>query len=287
LKVNAATGELTRVGSVKTPGGTVFMDLDPSGTKLFVASYGQGSIGMCDMGTDGKLGIITSSIQLYGHGPNKNRQESPHPHSINVDPKSNGRFVFVPDLGLDTVFSFEVNTDKFQNTSFTNTARLTPGGGPRHMAFHPTLSTAYVVSEMGSTITTFTLDSPTGHLNILQTIKTINSTGFNKAAEVIIHSSGKWLFTSNRGYTSPSNTIVVYSIASDSGLLTESGSFSYGGTFPRGMELSPDGDFLIVGGQDTNNVVSMKFDPSTGSLTPVGVLGNIATPVTFAFVPQA
>jgi len=267
------------------------MDLDPSGTRLFTASYGQGTIGTCEMRADGVLGTISSSMQFYGHGPNKNRQDAPHPHSINVDPKGDGRFVFIPDLGLDTVFSFEVNAGKFQNTSFTSVTQLPPGAGPRHMAFHPTLPIAYVLSEMGSTITTFTYDSSRGHLIMpsLQTIKTIptNFTGFNKAAEVVAHPSGKWLFASNRGYTSPSNTITVYSIAADSGLLTVKNSYSSGGTFPRGVVLAPEGDILIVGGQDTNNVVTMKFDPNTGSLTPTGSLVNIATPVTFAFVPRA
>jgi len=278
---------------VKTPGETVFMDVDNSGTTLFVASYGSGTIGVCAIDpSTGRLGTITSSVNFYGHGPNPARQEAPHPHSINVDPKSNGRFVYIPDLGLDTVFSFEVISGLYRNDSYTNTTRVNPGAGPRHMAFHPRLPIAYVVSEMGSTITTFTLDSARGQLVMppLQTSKTLpdDFTGFSKAAEVHVEPDGKWLFASNRGYAAPSNSITVFEIDAVTGTLTQRGRYPSGGTFPRGMELAPEGDVLVVGGQDTNNVVTMKFDKNTGVLTPTGSeLKNIATPVTFAFIQQA
>jgi len=293
LKIDAKTGALTRVNTVRTPGGTVFFDVDPAGTRLFVASYGSGTIGTFPINpVTGVIGAMTSTLQFHGHGPNPARQEAPHPHSINVDPKSNGRFVFIPDLGLDTVFSFEVSdSGVFTNTSYTSVTKLYPGAGPRHMAFHPNLPIAYVLSEMGSSITTYKLDSNVGYLAVpaLQNISTLPSsfTGFNKAAEIHVHASGKWLFASNRGYMSPSNSIAVYQIDAATGILTLQGRYPSGGTFPRGMELSPEGDILVVGGQDTMNIATLKFDPMSGTLSPVDNLANIATPITFAFVLKA
>jgi len=159
------------------------------------------------------------------------------------------------------------------------------------MAFHPNLPIAYVLSEMASTVTAYKLDSSIGYLvqPALQSISTLPQgfNGFNKAAEIHVEPEGKWLFASNRGYEyPPSNTVAVYSIGSD-GTLTFSGRYPYGGTFPRGMELAPEGDIVVVGGQDTNNIVTMKFDRTTGNLTPTGSnLKNIATPITFAFLLQ-
>jgi len=290
FRVNPATGALTIINSVITPGSPVFIDIDPSGTNLFVASYSQGSIMALPIGADGSLGAVTSSVVFHGHGPNPDRQDGPHPHSINVIPKSNGRFVLVPDLGLDIVFSFAVRGGMFSNTSFTSTTTLYPGAGPRHMAFHPTLSVAYVLSEMGSTITVFKLDENSGSLQLppLQTLKTLPAdfTGFSKAAEVIIHPSGSWLLASNRGPVSPSNSIAVFRVGVD-GLLLPHLRFPSGGSFPRGVVLSREGDTLITGGQDSNNVASFKFDSISGILTPTGSqLLNVATPVAFAFVPQ-
>jgi 6-phosphogluconolactonase len=291
--VDSNTGSLTVINSVSTPGPTVHMSVDPEGTRLFVASYGAGTISTFPIDRNtGQIGSMTSSMKFYGHGTNPVRQEAPHPHSINIDPKSTGRFVFVPDLGLDIVFSFDVTSGVFTNTSFTNTTRLPPGSGPRHMAFHPSKPVAYVLSEMGGTVTVFTYYSTTGQLAMpsLQTVHTIpvDFNGFNKAAEVLIDSTGRWLLASNRGFASPpSNSIVVYEIGM-SGLLTQRGSYSSGGKFPRGVELSPEGGILVVGGQDSNNVATFRLDGTTGVLMPTGYnLTNIATPITFAFIKRS
>jgi len=158
------------------------------------------------------------------------------------------------------------------------------------MAFHPTLDVAYVLSEMGSTISTYRLDSKSGHLSDspLQTLHTLPTdfNGFSKAAEVVVDPKGKWLLASNRGFAFPTNSITVYEISSD-GMLTERGRYPSGGSFPRGLVLDPSGMIAIVGGQDTDNIVTMKLDTTTGVLTPTGYsLKDIATPVTFAFIPQ-
>jgi len=286
--INSTTGSLVAIDNVPTLP-AVFLDINPAGTLLFIASYGTGSVSICPISDDGRIRAVTSTVQFHGHGPNKDRQEAPHPHSINVDPKSQGRFVMVPDLGLDTVFSFNVQSGVYMNTSYTSTTMLAPGGGPRHMAFHPTLAITYVVSEMGSTISVLRLDSTTGAMAVppLQVISTIPAdfTGFNKAAEVVVHPSGNWLFASNRGLVAPSNSITVYKV-DGTGLLTVAGRYPSGGRTPRGVALSPEGTILICGGQDSNNVASFSFDSTSGVLTPTGFsLGNVATPVAFAFVP--
>jgi 6-phosphogluconolactonase len=293
LAVDSTTGALTQINSVNTPGPTVHMSIDPEGTRLFAASYTSGTISTFPFNPNtGQIGSMSSTLKFYGHGTNPVRQEAPHPHSINVDPKGNGRFVFVPDLGLDIVFSFEIIFGVFTNTSYTSTTRLPPGSGPRHMAFHPTLPVAYVISEMGGTITVYSYLSTLGELVMppLQMVHTIpvDFNGFNKAAEILIDSSGRWLVASNRGFASPpSNSIVVYEIATSSGLLTQQASYSSGGKFPRGVELSPTGGILVVGGQDSNNVATFRLNGNTGVLTPTGYnLTNIATPITFAFIPR-
>jgi len=294
MSVDSTTGALKVINSVNTPGPTVHISIDPQGTTLFAASYTSGTISTLPVNPNtGQLGSITSSMKFYGHGTNPIRQDAPHPHSINVDPKSRGRFVFVPDLGLDIVFSFEVISGVLTNTTYTNTTRLTPGSGPRHMAFHPTLPYAYVLSEMGGTVTVYSLNSDLGELVMpsLQTVHTIpvDFNGFNKAAEILIEPTGQWLLASNRGFASPpSNTIVVYEISAETGLLTQRGTYSSGGKFPRGVELSPEGDILVSGGQDSNNVATFRLDRTSGILTWTGFnLTNIATPITFAFVPRS
>ena len=59
-------------------------------------------------------------------GPNKERQESPHAHWIQVSPDN--RFVFVSDLGLDAILSYRFDATK---------GTLTPNDPPRRPSSLP------------------------------------------------------------------------------------------------------------------------------------------------------
>jgi len=289
FSVDVATAKLTMINSIVIPG-VVFIDVDADAKFMYVAQYGPGKISSASLMPNGGIGAMVQTMQFYGHGVNPVRQEAPHPHSINVDKKS-GKFVYIPDLGLDIVFSFSVENGRFVNTTYTNTTRIAPGSGPRHMAFHPSLPIIYLLSEMASTISVLPLDSTSGFISTppLQIVPTLPSDfkGFSKAAEVVVHPSGNWLFSSNRGTQSPSNTINVFKITPSTGFLTQVGPlYPIDGTFPRGMVLIPMDNVLIAGGQDTNTVTTFSFDTTTGKLTQLSTLNtHVVTPVTFAFIP--
>ena len=52
-------------------------------------------------------------------------------------------------------------------------AQVKPGAGPRHIAFHPNGRWAFVINEMGSTLTVFACDASAGALREVQTISTL------------------------------------------------------------------------------------------------------------------
>jgi 6-phosphogluconolactonase len=75
-----------------------------------VGNYGGGSLSILPVESDGTLGKATQTIQLTGSSVNKNRQEKPHVHSVNV--AVNNTDVFVPDLGVDKVYTYKLDTQK-------------------------------------------------------------------------------------------------------------------------------------------------------------------------------
>jgi len=80
--------------------------VDPSGKFLVVANYASGSVAVLPIAADGSLRDQHQVVQLPGEpGPHKVEQVSSHPHDIVFDPS--GRFVLVPDKGLDRVFVFQ------------------------------------------------------------------------------------------------------------------------------------------------------------------------------------
>src|SRR5206468_5454291 len=96
---------------------------------------------------------------------------SAHPHDVVLDPR--GRFLVVPDKGLDTTFVFRLDTatGKLVPAEPPSVASR-PGAGPRHADFHPSQPYLYQMNELDSTITTFKWDTQRGQLGPLQTVTT-------------------------------------------------------------------------------------------------------------------
>ena len=86
-----------------------------------------------------------------------------------IDPA--GKFVLVPDKGLDRTFIYRLDA---ANATLTPadppSVQSQPGAAPRHGAFHPSSPYAYVINEIQSTVTAFRYDRSRGALQELQTI---------------------------------------------------------------------------------------------------------------------
>src|SRR5262249_34919151 len=152
---------------------------------------------------DGSLDKQTDFVQHKGHSVNKNRQEAPHAHSINLDPANH--FAFVADLGLDAVLVYRFNGEHCTlGKDHPQSAAVSPGAGPRHFAFHPSGKSAYVINELHNTVTAFSYDAGKGELRKIQTVPTLpkDFSGESYTAEVVVHPSGKFLYGSNRGHNS-------------------------------------------------------------------------------------
>ncbi len=156
-------------------------------------------------------------------------------------------------------------------------AETYPGAGPRHFAFHPNNRYAYIINELGSSVTAFAYDATHGVLREMQTLSTLPEgfKGRNTCADVHISASGKFLYGSNRGHDS----IAILSIDEDTGALTTIGHESTRGKTPRNFGLDPSGSFLLAANQDTNNIVSFCVDQETGQLTPTGHETEVPAPV--------
>eukprot|EP00729_Bicosta_minor_P025928 gene25928-15133_t len=70
-----------------------------------------------------------------------------------------GDACFIPELGCDAVFQYKYNSETGILTPNGTAAVKTPGAGPRHMVFHPTLPVVYVINEMHSTVSVYNYDA--------------------------------------------------------------------------------------------------------------------------------
>ncbi len=257
--------------------GACHLTVDPAGKYVLVANYGAGNISALPIQPDGSLGEATGFVQHTGSGPNQRRQEAPHAHSIYTQ----DGFVYACDLGTDQVLVYRLDAAKGTLApSDPPFAKVPPGSGPRHLAFHG--GYAYVINEMLNTVTVFQHNERSGALEPLQNITTLPEgvTGNSSTAEIFVHPNGKFVYGSNRGHDS----IAVFAIG-EGGRLTAVAHTSTQGKSPRNFALDPSGRWLIAANQDTNNMVVFKVDASTGKLTPAGHSAQLGAPVCVTFMP--
>ncbi len=280
--IDHASGKLTFLNEVPSRGADpCYILVDKAGKHVLVANYTGGSVAVFPIGPDGKLGEATAFVQHTGHGTDPKRQEGPHAHSIDLSPDQ--RFAFVDDLGLNELLVYKYDAAKGTLTpNDPPYAKLDPGIGPRHFVLAPSGKFAYVVAEMGSSVTAFSIDLKAGSLKKLQTISTLpkDYKGENDDAELHIHPNGKFVYASNRGH----NTIAVFAVDPAKGTLTQVQDEPTQGEIPRSFELDPTGKFLFAENEKSNSVVIFRIDEKTGRLTATGEKIEVPSPVDVKFL---
>jgi 6-phosphogluconolactonase len=255
------------------------LTISKSGKFLLVANYTGGNVAVLPVRPDGQLGEPVEMVQHSGKGPNTNRQESAHAHSVNLSPDN--RFAVVCDLGMDKimVYRFNSTTGKLTpaETPFFQTA---PGAGPRHLTFSADGMNAFVVNELNSTITCLAYDPGKGLLTERQTLSTLPDafTGENTCADIHIHPSGRYIYTSNRGHDS----IAVFSTGEGGRMKLLQHQSTLGKT-PRNFAIHASGKFLVAANQDSGSIPVFSIDPVTGRLTATGKSIQISKPVCLLF----
>lgn len=276
-----ASGKLTFLNSTSAGGnGPCYINVDDKKQVVFTGNYGGGSLSATRVNSDGSLSENIQVIQHEGGSVNKNRQDKPHVHAVVLSPDN--RFLLVPDLGTDKVNAYRVEPDNSNpltpaSPAFTS---VSPGGGPRHLTFHPNGKHAYLILEMEGAIAAF--DYKDGRLQQKQTITMLapEFKGRVGAADIHVSPDGKFLYGSNRG---EANEIVIYAIDKN-GKLTYAGRQSTLIKTPRNFAIDPTGNFVLVANQDGNDIVIFKRNKNTGLLTDSGKRIQVDKPVCLKFV---
>jgi len=198
------------------------------------------------------------------------RQGEPHPHWSGWSPE--GQFLYAVDLGIDEVKQYYQESGQWLSKT---AAKLAPGDGPRHMAFHPTKHFVYLLNELSNTLVVYQQNLATGELTQLQKLSTLKP-DFNEhsqAAAVRVSNDGRFVYASNRG----EDTIAVFEVQA-SGQLKHIQSAESGDHWPRDFNFSADQDFILVANTRGDKLSLLKRDINTGLLTDTGIDYPIATP---------
>ncbi|NUK23030.1 lactonase family protein [Streptomyces lunaelactis] len=226
---------------------------------LVTANYGSGSVSVLPVGADGEPGEASGVLQHEGAGPHPDRQRGPHAHQVLPDPT--GHWVLSVDLGTDSVRICALHPATGELTQHRETA-LRPGTGPRHLAFHPAGSHAYVLNELEPTLTVCRWDADTGVLEPVAETPVLpeGAAGPSYPSEVVVSHDGRHLWAANRGHDSIA-VIALDETRERAELVT---TVPCGGHWPRDLALDPTGRRLYAANERSGDVTWFDIDQETG-----------------------
>jgi 6-phosphogluconolactonase len=286
FRIDAETGRIAPLNQQSTLGkNPVHLAIDPTGHFMVIANHItvgdiKSSVVVLPIHEDGSLGEVVDHHVLTGKiGPHRVEQPFPKPHQIVFDPA--GRFIAVPDKGLDLVWTFRLDEAGQLQAAQPPFVSAREASGPRHIAFHGQQPLAYVINELDSTVTSYKYKPADGSLKPFQIISSLpeNFTGNSRASEIAISSDGRFVYASNRGFDS----VAIFAVDPATGWLRPVDYQRTIGKTPRFFALSPDDRFMFVANEESDTIVTYAVDPQTGKLVATGDSVTTGSPVCIVF----
>jgi 6-phosphogluconolactonase len=232
---------------------------EPSLEMIFTANYHVGQMSSYKFD-----GTQTKKLQtiIYPTGS--------HAHQVVYSPTL--QTLFVVDLGLDTIFTYEVNSDLKLVSKKDIT--LNKGVGPRHLVISDR-GWIYCMTEYSREVYVYN-----DKFEMVKRFPTIdkNFNGITGAA-IRLSNDNKHLYVSNRGYD-----VITHFLVLDDGLLKQQKIYQTHGKHPRDFNLSLDESHLVVGNMHSNNVAIFERNPKTGELKFVKTR-EVPEPSCIVFIP--
>lgn len=285
FRVDPASGSLVAVGSRQSTRGSLsaHCNTDRQGKCVLVANYSHETPGEMpgrhvvsfSVTPEGGLTRAVSECVHTETGRRADRQGVPHPHC--VMPSPDDRFVIVPDLGGDQLVTYRLDaaSGRIEQTE-GEALKLSPGSGPRHIAFHPDGTKAYVINELSNTLCRLSYDADTGTLQLLQTFEgLLPDAAPSYGAGVLVSHDGRFLYATYRG----DDSVITYALDERDGTILRATRRDSGGKTPRSFALAPSGKFMLVANQDSDRVVVLRLDPESGEPTEQVNAVAVGTPM--------
>ncbi|MCD8014158.1 MAG: lactonase family protein [Lachnospiraceae bacterium] len=183
------------------------------------------------------------------------------------------------NLGADEVGFFHIDYEK-EKLAMDGAVRCGRGTGPRHAVFHKTLPYLYLNYERNGVITRISCEE--GNRKLVDDISvvpedTVMDPHCNQS-EILLSGDGTRLYNLMRGL----GLLNVLEVSMDTGKLKLLQTIQTESKVARGACFSPDGKYLLVACNDTENIVSYKVNED-GLLKECAVSGHIPHPASLAF----
>lgn len=261
-KIDAATGKLSLLNEQSANGsGPAHISVDPKGRFIYVSNYGGGSLSVYAIQQDGKIGKTIEVIQDTGKGPHPN-QNAPHVHS--AIPSPDGDFLYVCDLGIDKIFTYQVREDGRLVPGKIPSFSTDPGTGPRQFAVSPDGDHAFAVLELVSQLVSFKRNKKDGTITLLQTLDMLpaKQTERGSDATVFVSPDNRFVYATNWG---PFGILAYY--LGKNNVLSPVQQISAHGLHPRDICIDEKGKYIFVANMGSGDISVMRRNSRNGRLT--------------------
>ncbi len=238
-----------------------YLSLDRSNRFLLSASYGTGKVSVHPLDASGMVGSASTTVS-------EGRKCA---HAIGVSPDN--RFAYVPYVKEhNALLQYQFDAKLGQLTPL-NPANVQPPAdtGPRHLVFHPTLTTVYFTNEQHLGISVYDRAAD-GRLTLRQVCDVVPPTADKSgvsASDLLITPDGRFLFAGLRGHARAFDWIARYRV-NDDGTVALLG-LTAADKVPWSLALSPDARFLLVTAFEGATLSAYRITPD-GDLTNAGRL---------------
>jgi 6-phosphogluconolactonase len=251
--------------------------ISPDGRRLAVAVYGGGAYNLLPIREDGSLSPVSTILKETGSGPHRQHQTSSHPHSLTFNATGH---LLGTDLGTDRLNIFTTTDGKLTRSS---QIPLIPGSGPGNLAFHPSSNLLFVANELDATISTFRINILTGetdHTHHRVSTLPANFHGQRSVPTLLLHPSGKFLYTANRHRESNhpmADSLVTWKVHPDTATISPIQHITADLHRPHTSVITPDGASLFVLNHESG-VLQFAIDPTRGLLSKPSQTTTIQAP---------
>ncbi|MDH5717420.1 MAG: lactonase family protein [Spirochaetia bacterium] len=267
----------------------IFQDA-PSYGFVYTANYNSNDISAFIIDTSsGSLAQIDADSALDGI---QNYAAGINPASLAVD--SGLKFLYAANFNSNDISVYTIGSDTGVLTAVDADSALegiqnfAAGTNPRSVVIDSTGKYLFVANGGSNDISVFVIDSASGALtpvdadSVLDGIQ--NFPAGTNPVSITINSSGQYLYAANFN----SNDISAFSFDLATGVLTQIDAdaeaadiqnFAAGFIY-RSVSIAPNGKFLYATNKSANAISAFLIDSSTGSLTQIDAIADVAEDTT-------
>lgn len=257
-----------------------YLSTDYTDKYLFVAGYHDGKLTVLRVEEDGSVGAITDEVYHKGMSSLSGRGSRPHVNCARMT--HDNKYLLVSDQGMDHVNVYALNLTNGK-LRLADVIRSEMEAAPRHVKISQDGRFIYIVQEWKCCVDVYLYEDRDGapYFTKIQSISTLNEDApqGSSANALSFSTDYNYLLSSNSG----DNSVILYNVNKEDGLLTKNFCLPISGDYPKDAEIFPNNQFIVSLNHESGTMTFFKIDVKNGTMMMNGAPMELAAPNSIIF----